>query len=230
MPSRIRTGTSVQTTSMKVLCVVFRRHRVGATVETDDHPEAGGQVRTIEMTSDDGQQDRVVDPFGILAIFAELFLKVDFLRLRHADAVGIVRTHRRIAGQRAIHRLRRSGGGGLSWRCSAATGAAAAGVANRGCSHFFDDWSRQRDSQVAPYANDGIVIAARTTRIFFNIFINLAPYSWCGAGSVRRPAPPRGNRTRATYRRAFPKPQAVDARFLAFICGAFPPICRCNPL
>ena len=40
------------------------------------------------------------------------------------------------------------------------------------------------------------------TNNFFNIFINLAPYSWCGAGTLRWSDRPVECQTGATYSRA----------------------------
>ncbi len=80
----------------------LRWHWVGAAIETHDHPKQESKDEQ-RNDGDDWQQDRVVDPFGILAVFSELFLEIDFLWLRHANAVLIIGTHGGVAGQRAIH-------------------------------------------------------------------------------------------------------------------------------
>ena len=101
---------------------------------------------------------------------------------------------------------------------------AAAGVATTGAATSFVNGAGAGFSGCA-IANDGMVIAAKTTSNFFNIFIYLAPYPWCGAGTLRMSSSPVGGRTCATYSRANLNPQAVDLIFLAFKCTTLLPIC-----
>jgi hypothetical protein len=53
----------------------------------------------------------------------------------------------------------------------------------------------------------------------------LAPYPWCGAGTLRMSGSPEGGRTCATDSRAILNPHAVDLKFLAFKCTTLLPIC-----
>lgn len=89
------------------------------------------------------------------------------------------------------------------------TGVTAAGVATTGAATSLVTGVGAGFAGCA-IANDGAVRTTSNTNNFFNIFINLAPYSWCGAGTLRWSDRPVECQTGATYSRAHLKPQAVD--------------------
>jgi hypothetical protein len=113
---------------------------------------------------------------------------------------------------------------GAAASAAGAAVAAAAGAATTGATTSFANGAGAGFADCA-ITNDGMAIAAKTTSNFFNIFIYLAPYPWCGAENLRMSCSPVGGRTCATYSRANPNPQAVDLIFLAFKYVTFLPIC-----
>jgi hypothetical protein len=82
----------------------FVRHRIGTAIKTDNDPKQQAKDKNGNR-GNNRQQYAVVDPFGILAIVAELFLKIDFFGLGHANTILIVRAHWRVARERTIHRF-----------------------------------------------------------------------------------------------------------------------------
>ena len=70
MPTRISTGTSVQTTSISELCVVLDGTGLAGSHDTGPSPTAAARSTKIEMTVMIGMHDHVVHPCGILAVAA----------------------------------------------------------------------------------------------------------------------------------------------------------------
>ena len=119
--------------------VMRRLRRIGIcrSAITDDHPEEEAQYEE-RNGNDDRQQDHIVDPFCIMAIGAELFLEIDAALMRHTNAVGIIRSQRRVAGKRTIIGSSRCGGGICSRRSRRLTsGRNGRGIARDRCRHRF---------------------------------------------------------------------------------------------